>query len=134
MAQVGGNQLQEFTPGGVFMKFPIKSRSSRDRILLLYTPHHHTQMLSFDDYSHSEWVQRFFYCIHDFNGKPLLYLQAPSVNIYHPCYLAETSNPSIGDISDMGLAKKRKNMVFAHTVEFNILYHYHLTYRLMKFG
>ena len=71
------------------------------------SPHHHAEVRSLNNYCDAKRVQGLLNDITDLGSQPLLHLQPPAIGINYPCNLAQACDPTIGDIGDMGLAKKR---------------------------
>ena len=73
--EAGANKVDEFFPrGGVIEESTCKSGSCSNRILFLYTPHYHAQMLCLDDHGYPKWFEVAFNTISYLHGQPFLYL------------------------------------------------------------
>src|SRR6188474_944209 len=115
------------------MKLTIKCGSSRCGILFLYSTHHHTKVLSFNNYCYPKWIQCFFNGIFNLYSQSFLDLQTPGKHINHSCNFTETGYPTIWDIRYMSLTNKRQHMMFTHTINLDVFYYDHLAHPFMKF-
>lgn len=124
--QFCADQLDEFRTGRFIQKSAGKSRSSGNGILFLHPAHLHAKMLRFDDHSDAERVHCILDTIADLIRKPFLYLQAARKSIHYARDLAQANDASVWDIRNMRLSEKRKHVMFAERIHFDIFYQNHL--------
>jgi hypothetical protein len=91
-----------------------------DGVLFFHTPHHHAEMSGFDDDADAMGIQLRAQRFRDLHGQPFLHLQTSGEHIDDPWDLAETDHLLVGQIADMDPAKKRQEMMFAHTEKIDV--------------
>jgi hypothetical protein len=89
-------------------------------MLLLHAPHHHTKMLGFEDNGDTFGFEDGFQGIADLLCEALLRLQSPRKHIDDPGDLAEADDVFIRHVTDVYLADKWQEMVFAEAIALDI--------------
>ncbi len=105
-------QFQEFTTRFRLVESSGEITCNRYGMLLLHTTHLHTHMLCLHNHHHAKRIESLLYALLDLASHTLLYLQTMRENIHHPRNLAQPRDVSVGNVSHMNLAVKRKNVMF----------------------
>jgi len=79
-----------------------------------------------DDDGYAERLQHFLNDIADFEREPLLHLQAAGEHVHHAGDFAEADDVAVGDVRDVGFAKKGQHVVLAEGVHFDVFHEHHL--------
>ncbi len=90
-------------------------------VLLFDAAHLHAEVASFDDDADALRRNFFFDGLGDLACHAFLNLQATREHIYKARDFAESENFLAGQVSDVGFAEKRKDVVFAKAEEFDVL-------------
>src|ERR1039458_9127930 len=91
-------------------------------MLFLDATHHHAQMACLDHHSDALRFDRVLNRLRNLCGQPLLDLQAARERVDKAWYLAQADHFSIRYISDVYLAEKRQQMVFAQTEHLDVFH------------
>ncbi len=78
-------------------------------------------MLRFDHDRNPDWMQRFHESIGDLDSELLLNLQAPREDVDDAGDLGKADHFPVRNVSNVGLANERKEMMFAHRVKLDVL-------------
>src|SRR6266850_6205751 len=117
------------------MSETAKHGAGHSRTVLLFNAAHlHTQVACFDDHTHTLGTNFFLNGLCDLAGHALLNLQPASEHVYQAGDFAQSEHTLVRQVSDMGLAEEREQVVFAKTEEFNVLHHHHFIVRNAKGG
>src|SRR5581483_10222604 len=95
-------------------------------MLFLHTAHHHAEMSRLHDDTYPLWLDRFLNGLRDLSCEPLLDLQTTRENFDEPGNLAEANHLTFGNIGDMYLAEKRKQVMFAQAEHLDVFDDHHL--------
>src|SRR5229473_7352031 len=95
-------------------------------VLLLHAAHLHTQMAGFDDYADALRSDFFLDGLRDLTGHALLDLQAAGEHIDHARNFAKTQNTFVRQISNVGLAEERQQVMFAEAEKLDVFNDDHL--------
>src|SRR5450759_2846204 len=108
--------------------------AGRDRlaVLLLHTTHHHAEMGSRGDHGNALRSTRLVERFRDLYRQSLLRLQAPAEDLDQTGKLAETDDPTIGNVGDVRLAEEWEQVMLAEAVQLDIAYQDHLRVLLLE--
>src|SRR5258708_32126833 len=95
------------------------------RMLLFDAAHLHTQMAGFDDYADTLRSDFFLDGLRDLTGHALLNLQAAGKHIDHARNLAKPQNTFVRQVSNVGLAEERQQVMFAQAKKLDVLHNHH---------
>ena len=90
-------------------------------------------MRCLDNNTHSHRLQDVLDGIRDLGGELFLDLKSLCVDLHHPSELANSNNPVLRKISDVGFADDRYHVVLAVALEADVLQDYHLVVPLHFF-
>src|SRR6266850_4535775 len=109
------------------MSETAKHGAGHSRTVLLFNAAHlHTQVACFDDHTHTLGTNFFLNGLCDLAGHALLNLQPASEHVYQAGDFAQSEHTLVRQVSDMGLAEEREQVVFAEAEELNIFHDDHL--------
>ena len=121
------DKIEEFVAGALVTKEDTaEGRCGSYRIGLLHTTKGHACVRRFNDDGDSERLESFLDAVTDLRGEPFLNLKTTGESFHDASDLAEAGDRSVRDISDVGLADERHDMMFACRIKLDILYKDHL--------
>lgn len=94
-------------------------------MLFFHSPHHHAEVLGFDDDADTLGLQDGFQCIADFLPHPFLDLEPSSEHIDDPRDFAEADDVLMRDVPHMDLAEEGEQVMLAEAEEFDIFDDHH---------
>src|SRR4029434_2840593 len=96
-----------------FLETTKHGTGDRNRVLLFNTSHDHAEMLGFDDDGHSFRVNLLADRFGDLGRKTFLNLKGTGKHVHKARNLAQANDLAIRNVSDVTLAEKRQEMMFA---------------------
>src|SRR6478752_2838529 len=128
--QAAGSQLQqleELHPRPLLIaKGAEHGAGDRVGVLLLDTPHRHTEMCPLAHHRDTERLDLLENGVRNLVGQAFLQLQTPRENVDQPRNLAEADHLAIWNVRDMTLAEEWQQVMLAHAVEVDVADDYHL--------
>lgn len=89
-------------------------------MLFLHTPHHHAEVLGFEDDRDAFGLENHFESVTDLLREALLRLKSARKHIDNPWDFAEADDVLIWDVPHMHLADEGQEMMLAEAVAFDI--------------
>src|SRR6266513_5982802 len=114
-------QIQKFVARVlILLEYAEHGTGNGDGVLFLYTAHDHAEMLRLDDDGDAARMDLFIDGFRDLRRQPFLNLQAAREHIHEALNLAQADDAAVRDVSDVGLAEKRQQMMLAQAEHLDV--------------
>ena len=124
--------VHEFVSGFQRLEYAAVCTCRCDGVLLFHTAHLHAHVFGLNDYHDALRLQRVVDAFHYLLGETLLHLQPVREDVDDTCYLAQSGDETVRNVSHMHFSVERQHVVFAHREEVDVLDNDHLVVFLLK--
>lgn len=121
LVRVGVDEIHKFLTSLGLLESSREIACHGYRTHLLHTAHLHTHVLGLYHHHHAKRMESLLDALAYLLGESLLHLKTMGEDVNNTCYLAKTSDITIGDISHMCLAIERKHVVLAKREHVDVL-------------